>query len=591
MVNEKRKLGEIPFEAHAVCERTEGLTKVGRARRDVLGYLGKWGATATVLGLGAETTMNSWFGRSVLQTAEAAGTVSAGVPGSSGNLPRIPADQNPPPALEPTGTIYWVATDGSDSNPGTEASPLATVQKAYSVCGNNDGIYIKAGLYFGNFTWTKPNIIMRGAPGTTREQVKIQYAEGGSGGGGRTIGFFTGTQNVQVYGITIQAGPEPPAWVQIKNAPSGSDSDNWKLDNWRQEAVTVIGAVQNLKFINCVFRYFYYRGIFTRNDPNNSEDWPDNMEVAYCNFYGGGWHTAGADIGLGRRAGYYHIHHNELHSGSDGVVCHGARIGSLVEYNHVYDQYREDGLDWKHTPDTNPNLPSGHRTVLRYNIIHNCGYQAVTVQRNTRRIDVYANLIYGNGVTGGVSSSIWINALRISTDGPYQTQDVRIWNNDIFNSTGSGLSVNLGVDSHYPRDIIVENNRIYDNARYGIHITRGRNISVRDNILSNNAGGNGTNGAQYLNNVPSETDSDKNTVYLPSGAFRWGESGGSALVLSQWQSLFRKDLNSTELPGRFIPFTPPAAPTQMKVTDAGGFRGAERFIENVSRRRMLGLLS
>ena len=42
---------------------------------------------------------------------------------------------------------YYVATDGDDSNPGTEAEPFQTVQQGISSAGSGDMIYIKSGTY------------------------------------------------------------------------------------------------------------------------------------------------------------------------------------------------------------------------------------------------------------------------------------------------------------------------------------------------------------------------------------------------------------------------------------------------------------
>jgi hypothetical protein len=42
---------------------------------------------------------------------------------------------------------YYVAPDGSDTNPGTESRPFKTVQKGVTRAGDGDTVYIKAGTY------------------------------------------------------------------------------------------------------------------------------------------------------------------------------------------------------------------------------------------------------------------------------------------------------------------------------------------------------------------------------------------------------------------------------------------------------------
>lgn len=42
---------------------------------------------------------------------------------------------------------YYVAPNGSDSNPGTQAAPFATLQKAHDVANPGDTIYMRGGTY------------------------------------------------------------------------------------------------------------------------------------------------------------------------------------------------------------------------------------------------------------------------------------------------------------------------------------------------------------------------------------------------------------------------------------------------------------
>src|SRR5690606_1972040 len=44
---------------------------------------------------------------------------------------------------------YYVATTGSDSNPGTFSQPFKTINKAASVASPGDKIYVRGGTYYG----------------------------------------------------------------------------------------------------------------------------------------------------------------------------------------------------------------------------------------------------------------------------------------------------------------------------------------------------------------------------------------------------------------------------------------------------------
>ena len=52
-----------------------------------------------------------------------------------------------PEKISAQGNEYYVAPGGSDSNPGTEAQPWQTIQKAADTLVAGDTVYIKAGTY------------------------------------------------------------------------------------------------------------------------------------------------------------------------------------------------------------------------------------------------------------------------------------------------------------------------------------------------------------------------------------------------------------------------------------------------------------
>jgi len=53
---------------------------------------------------------------------------------------------------EYTGTVYYVATSGNDSNPGTSSQPWATIQKAAGVMTAGDTVIVRPGTYYGQVT-------------------------------------------------------------------------------------------------------------------------------------------------------------------------------------------------------------------------------------------------------------------------------------------------------------------------------------------------------------------------------------------------------------------------------------------------------
>ena len=53
------------------------------------------------------------------------------------------------------GKAYYVATDGSDENPGTQARPFATLQKAADAVRPGDACVVRGGTYRQAVRWTR----------------------------------------------------------------------------------------------------------------------------------------------------------------------------------------------------------------------------------------------------------------------------------------------------------------------------------------------------------------------------------------------------------------------------------------------------
>ncbi|MFA7247651.1 MAG: choice-of-anchor U domain-containing protein, partial [Dehalococcoidia bacterium] len=97
-------------------------------------------------------------------------------------------------------TEVWVATTGSDGNPGTEAQPFATIQKGIDTVEIGDGgtVHVAAGTYYENLDISKAvDLAGAGAPDTIID----------GGGSGRVIYISSNpdTQNV-ISGFTIRNG-------------------------------------------------------------------------------------------------------------------------------------------------------------------------------------------------------------------------------------------------------------------------------------------------------------------------------------------------------------------------------------------------
>jgi len=499
--------------------------------------------------------------------------------------------------------------NGSDRNSGTEASPFATVMRAHDACNAGDGIYVKAGHYVsGELTWKKSNLILRGAPGTTREDVILERSGSGSGQLLRfhcdRINGDTPLENIHVYGLTLQGGAEL--------------ADPWSNENreaWRREVVTITGYMRDLKIINCVVRHAQNRGIFNAGSISSegraNGDFPHNLEYAYNNIYhtGGVTRNAGADISLGADVGFVHVHHSELHGEVDGIVTANQFVGSLFEYNHVFDHLgwnkqgdrdgdSEDGIDIKRCYKSNPLLPGsagdpGHRTIVRNNVIHGHPYQfGINIQFGTQHVDIYGNKVYDNG-TGMFIRRGSDSQVRPRNTG--WTGHINITDNDFHDNLRNAIST---LDADGANHVLIDGNRFYDNGETsspqiiaGLNLRGGKDFTITNNIISNNGQSQSGKPQYYIAISLSEIRSNNNTFYLPDTSFNVARIGSnSPTTLSGWQSASGQDGDSSQVSGRYEKTLPPQPPSRMEVTGAQSPGDTERVLTGAKQKGNAGLL-
>lgn len=70
--------------------------------------------------------------------------------------------------LSVSGTTYYIAPNGKDSNPGTSSSPFFTLNKAWAVISAGDLVYLRGGTYY--FSTSQE---LTGKNGTSPNPIKI----------------------------------------------------------------------------------------------------------------------------------------------------------------------------------------------------------------------------------------------------------------------------------------------------------------------------------------------------------------------------------------------------------------------------------
>lgn len=106
-----------------------------------------------------------------------------------------------------SGAEWYVAPPptGSDSNPGTEEQPFATIQKGIDTAADGDTVNVAEGAYFENIEFTGKNIILRSTDPTNPTVVENTIIDGNTAG---SVVVFDGTEDetCTIAGFTIRNG-------------------------------------------------------------------------------------------------------------------------------------------------------------------------------------------------------------------------------------------------------------------------------------------------------------------------------------------------------------------------------------------------
>jgi hypothetical protein len=329
-----------------------------------------------------------------------------------------------------TGNVYYVAANGNDSNPGTEAQPFRTMKRGASSLKPGDTLYVKNGTYVGSSqlrgipsgsTWSAP-VTIAAYPGH-RPTIVAEPRD--------TALYFVGNHYIIIDGFIIDA--------------AGGGGDGIKIT--------------------------YETGVPTAHHIRIK-----NSEIKNAD---------GQGIGVGSEFNEFinlNVHHNGLNCFEAGK-CHGIYIATNNNLVHggTWHNNESYGVHLYSRPDSRSVGPSNN--IVRNALVYNNGSVGIGVVHGADN-HVYNNVVYRN------KRGIWV----LTTDGVinnnmvYNNPDGGISvgyprntiSNNIIYSNGNGLEV-------YPHDrpvsgVIIKNNIAAKNVLNFADSSKG-GVSAKGNLF------------------------------------------------------------------------------------------------------------
>lgn len=377
-------------------------------------------------------------------------------------------------AVQIQAATYYVATNGSDSNSGTESSPWASIAYAATRINDGDTVRVKPGTYYetGNVKIRDDDVIFMADDPNNRPTIDFQDRYNASGNFVEAYNCNDGLWD----GINIlNAGA---------NGRGAFEATNW---NSTDNPTPITGWTIR----NCTIQYAHNAAIKIRHCNNVLIENVDMLDCAQMNADRKNTNNH-PHILLGAFADYVTVRNCKILRGhGEGVGPYNSAGNWVIENCEIADNY---------VINVYVDTQEGNTTV-RNNLIYNTGYY----------------------VAGGTSNQV-ADGIRVANEvsdyggwgafydpSQYLVENVNIYNNVIINCRG-GIAIFryawLGQQGPFElHNSLIANNTIVgtvDGAK-GIRVTApGTNTIVRDNIVYNTGGLEFDNSVNDYNNYTSD---------------------------------------------------------------------------------------
>ena len=422
-------------------------------------------------------------------------------------------------SIEGESNIYYVSTNGNDSNSGTEDNPWRTIQKAADTLVAGDIVYVKDGSYAGVTGFansgTEDNLIaFRAYPG---DNVKIELGENN---------LLINKNYIRVEGFEITGG----GMIYLSYA-TGSEL----ISNYIHNASSI--------------------GVYVAHGGNNTIKGND---IAF---------NEGSGMYVGYESNYNKILENKFrNNGGNGLNIKASANYNLIEKNEIYENGigdGEDGINVYGSPGEG--YPTTEHNVFQFNVIHD------------HMADLPAHSDGFQGYNGANNNTFYSNLVYRTRHQPFH------FGSDCYNNTIEGNIIYQPEEQPYleHHSLAYPSNGgvLIHNTFYGstVRLFGGDyTVTIRDNIIERTSSHYPIYGGDYSAGFTADYD----LLYSPAGVYYSDATGKSYTTVAQWfaaegQEEHGKDVdplfvNSDNMDLRLQP-TSPAKGSASDGKDMGAF--------------------
>ncbi len=379
----------------------------------------------------------------------------------------------------PTGAVWWVATNGSDSNPGSSAAPFATVQAGLNAAQPGDQVRVRAGVYYQTFdtprsgTAGSPIHLVADGPGVVLDGSDPAYlarTDWRDDGGGVFSVPFTGATRLVVADSSMRLYKQTT--LANLQANANAMTQGWAAEGGRLYVKREDGASPNGRTTH-VARY----------------DMAGYVDVAYVRVVGFeiryyGTTTAAAGLSLRGSTNCEAIGNSIWNIGGKGIYLRVGAANNLVEYNVCRDT-RISGWPWNATKAHEEELQGishrgGRGNVIRYNTVRGT-FDGIDSGGDTSTEDVAADTDMHDNRVIGVAD----DALETEDFGGINYRCFRNWVEDPLNCMSIAPN-NIG-----PEYVLFNTFHNFRKGGFKLSITSNGETIIAHNTISSPKGGTG----------------------------------------------------------------------------------------------------